>query len=163
VLFTIPFAILGSMWALFVLGTPMDSVGWIGMIILAGVVVNNGIVLIDRIHSLQTEIPDRAAAVLEGSHQRVRPVLMTALTTIVGLIPMMFAEPPRDGLDYRALSVIVAGGLAASTFFTLWVVPLAYTLIDDLSKTMRARFAWWLRPARVSEPRRAAEALSQQA
>ncbi len=145
VLFTIPFAVLGSMWTLYLSGTPMDSMGWIGMIILAGVVVNNGIVLIDRIHGLQTEYPDRIQAVLEGSRQRVRPVLMTALTTVVGLLPMIVSRPPRDGLDYRALAVIVAGGLTASTFFTLWVVPLAYTLIDDLSSLLRARISWWWR------------------
>ncbi len=155
VLFTIPFAILGSLWSLYLSGTPMDSVGWIGMIILAGVVVNNGIVLIDRIHYLQGEFPDRIQAVLEGSRQRVRPVFMTALTTIVGLLPMIVAEPPRDGLDYRALAVIVAGGLTAGTIFTLWVVPLAYTLIDDFAHVLRARFGWWLRRP---EPRAALEA-----
>jgi HAE1 family hydrophobic/amphiphilic exporter-1 len=146
VLFTIPFAILGSFWALFLVGMPMDSMGLIGMIILAGVVVNNGIVLIDRIHVLRASVAERSEAVLMGSHQRVRPVLMTALTTVVGLVPMILAAPPRDGFDYRSLAVIVAGGLTASTFFTLWVVPLAYTLIDDLADIVRARFRWWLRP-----------------
>jgi len=145
VLFTIPFAILGSLWTLFLTGTAMNSMGYIGMIILAGVVVNNGIVLIDRIHGLRAEIPDRIEAVLVGCRQRVRPVLMTALTTVVGLFPMIVAEPPRDGFDYRALAAIVAGGLGASTFFTLWVVPLAYTVIDDFSAVLRVRFRWWLR------------------
>jgi len=151
VLFTIPFAVLGSFWTLFLLGTPLDSMGLIGMIILAGVVVNNGIVLIDRIHVLRAT-QDRASSVLDGARQRVRPVLMTALTTVVGLLPMIVAEPPRDGFDYRSLATIVAGGLTASTFFTLWIVPLAYTLIDDLRSVMGARARWWLRPAR---PRRA--------
>jgi len=157
VLFTIPFAILGSLWTLFLTRTPMDSMGWIGMIILAGVVVNNGIVLIDRIHSLRGEVADRSAAVLLGCRQRVRPVLMTALTTVCGLLPMIVAEPPRDGFDYRALAAIVAGGLTASTFFTLWVVPLAYTVIDDLARVTRERMRWWLRPlgtrrAQASDP-----------
>jgi HAE1 family hydrophobic/amphiphilic exporter-1 len=145
VLFTVPFAILGSYWTLFLTGMPMDSMGFIGMIILAGVVVNNGIVLIDRVHVLRGTHPDRRDAVLEGSRQRVRPVLMTALTTVVGLLPMIMAEPPRDGFDYRTLATIVAGGLAASTFFTLWIVPLAYTLIDDLSHAFVARVRWWVR------------------
>jgi HAE1 family hydrophobic/amphiphilic exporter-1 len=124
----------------------MDSVGWIGIVILAGVVVNNGIVLIDRIHVLRGEM-SRLDAVLVGARQRVRPVLMTALTTIVGLVPMMIAEPPSQGIDYRGLATIVAGGLFASTFFTLWVVPLAYTLIDDGWRILKARMRWWLRPA----------------
>lgn len=152
VLFTIPFAVLGSLWAMLLSGRAMDSVGWIGMIILAGVVVNNGIVLIDRIHVLRGEMP-RLQAVLEGSRQRVRPVLMTALTTVVGLVPMMFAEPPSQGIDYRGLATIVAGGLTASTFFTLWVVPLAYSLIDDATAVFGARMRWWLRPARPAPAR----------
>ena len=145
VIFTVPFALLGSFWALFLTGTPMDPVGVIGMIILAGVVINHCIVLIDRIRSLRTEMPDRLSAVLEGSRQRVRPVLMTALTTVVGLLPMITAAPPRDGIDYRALAVIVAGGLTSATFFTLWIVPLAYTFLDDLWMSLAARIPWWLR------------------
>lgn len=152
VLFTIPYAIMGSMWTLFLVGTPIDSMGWIGMIILAGVVVNNGIVLIDRIHALRPEEPTRARAVLLGCSQRVRPVLMTALTTVCGLFPMIVTPPPsNNGFDYRALATIVAGGLIASTFFTLWVVPLAYTILDDLAGVFRARMTWWTRrPARAA-------------
>ncbi len=101
VIFTVPFALLGSFWALFLTRTPMDPIGVIGMIILAGVVINHCIVLIDRIRSLRHEMPDRLSAVLEGSRQRVRPVLMTALTTVVGLLPMIFADPPRDGVRTR--------------------------------------------------------------
>ncbi|MHC4377454.1 MAG: efflux RND transporter permease subunit, partial [Planctomycetota bacterium] len=133
VLFTIPFAILGALWTIYLTQTPMDVMGWIGLIILAGVVVNNGIVLIDRVHRLRDEGMPRDEAVVEGVAQRVRPVLMTALTTITGLLPMILAEPPTDSIDYRSLGTIVAGGLAASTFFTLWVVPLVYVLIDRAS------------------------------
>ncbi len=148
VLFTIPFAVLGAIWTLFLVGTPMDVLAWIGLIILAGVVVNNGIVLIDRIHKLRDELEAadpsgladplslRTRAIVEGTGQRVRPVLMTALTTIFGLLPMIVAEPATDAIDYRGLATIVAGGLGASTFFTLWVVPLAYSLIDDLAASV---------------------------
>ena len=150
VLFTIPFAIAGACWTLYVSGTTMDTVGWFGVIILAGVVVNNGIVLLDRVHRLRVGGMDRARAVLEGSAQRVRPILMTALTTVCGLLPMALAPPPSQGIDYRALATCVAGGLAISTFFTLWVVPLAYTLLDDLSTALIGRVRWAFRPpARV--------------
>ena len=145
VLFTIPFAILGAMWTLFVTGTPMDSMGWIGLIILAGVVVNNGIVLIDRIHMLAEEGLPRTRAVITGCGQRVRPVLMTALTTVCGLIPMALSRPTGDGIDYRSLATIVAGGLVTATFFTLWVVPLAYTVFDDLGRVLALRTRWWVR------------------
>ncbi|MEL6428313.1 MAG: efflux RND transporter permease subunit [Planctomycetota bacterium] len=139
VLTTIPFAMLGAFWTLFLSGVPMDSIGWIGIIILVGVVVNNGIVLIDKIHRLRVDDGlDRRSAVLEGAAARVRPILMTALTTVVGLLPMALGEAPTQGIDYRALATCVAGGLTVCTFFTLWVVPLAYTLLDDLG----ARVSW---------------------
>ncbi len=157
VLTTIPFAIVGAMWTLYLTGTPMDSVGWIGIIILVGVVVNNGIVLIDRIHRLRGEGLERSRAVVEGSASRVRPILMTALTTIFGLLPMATGAPPPEGIDYRALATCVAGGLAASTFFTLWVVPLAYTALDDLGAAVRRRALWALRPPRRARAREASE------
>ena len=137
VLFTIPFAMVGAVWTLYITGTTLDSVGWIGLIILVGVVVNNGIVLIDRIDRLYVSGMPRAQAVLEGGASRVRPILMTALTTIFGLLPMVLSEPPPNGIDYRALGTCVAGGLAFSTFFTLWVVPLSYTLVLDLAAALR--------------------------
>ncbi len=152
VLFTIPFAILGAMWTIYLTGIQIDFMGWIGMIILAGVVVNNGIVLIDRIHRLTDSGMSRKEAVVTGCGQRVRPILMTALTTVFGLLPMAIAEPATNAIPYRSLATIVAGGLVISTFFTLWVVPLAYTLLDDLSVLARARFRWWLRAPRPRQP-----------
>jgi multidrug efflux pump subunit AcrB len=153
VLFTIPFAVLGAFWTLFLSGHSIDFLGMVGMIILAGVVVNNGIVLIDRIHRLRGEGTPRDVAVIQGCGQRVRPIMMTALTTVSGLLPMILSAPPRDGIDYRVLATIIAGGLIASTFFTLWVVPLMYTLLDDVSEVMRTRFRWWLRPVGVGSRR----------
>lgn len=142
VLFTIPYAVVGAYWALYLSNTTMDSVGWIGIIILVGVVVNNGIVLIDRIHRLRGEGMERSRAILEGSSHRVRPILMTALTTICGLLPMAMGEPPSEGIDYRALATCVAGGLAFSTFFTLSVVPLAYSIMDDVRQAFGETVGW---------------------
>ncbi len=150
VLFTVPFAVCGAIWTLYVTGTNMDSVGWIGMIILAGVVVNNGIVLVDRIHGMRREGVERERAVIEGTAQRVRAVLMTALTTILGLVPMALSEPSADAIDYRALATCVAGGLLTSTVFTLWVVPLAYTLIEDATLALQRMLRWSLRPRSMS-------------
>ncbi len=146
VLFTIPFAMLGAMWTLFLTNTPLDFMGWIGLIVLAGVVVNNGIVLIDRIHRLVGSGMDRNEAVVLGCGQRVRPILMTALTTVFGLLPMALTEPATNSIPYQALATVVAGGLVISTFFTLWVVPLAYTVFDDLSKILTNRVRWVLAP-----------------
>jgi HAE1 family hydrophobic/amphiphilic exporter-1 len=131
VMFTVPYAMLGAFWTLYVTRTPMDSVGWIGMIILGGVVAKNGIVLVDCVQRLRDGGLERSAAVLQGGALRLRPVLMTALATVLGLVPMAVAEPPSDGIDYRALATLLAGGLSVTTIFTLWVVPLAYTLSDD--------------------------------
>jgi HAE1 family hydrophobic/amphiphilic exporter-1 len=133
VLTTIPFAILGALWTIYLTGTTMDTVGFIGLIILVGVVVNNGIVLIDKIHRSRGSTANRTEAVLAGSAARVRPILMTALTTVFGLLPMALGEATNNGIDYRALATCVAGGLVISTFFTLWIVPLAYTVMDDLT------------------------------
>jgi HAE1 family hydrophobic/amphiphilic exporter-1 len=134
VMFTVPYAIVGSFWTLYATGTTMDSVGWIGIIILVGVVVNNGIVLIDCVQRMRNEGLERDEAVVVGCARRIRPVLMTAMTTVIGLIPTAIAEPSSDGIDYRALATCVGGGLAFATVFTLWVVPLAYTVLDDLSR-----------------------------
>jgi len=152
VLFTIPFAFLGAMWTLLLTGVTLDFMGWIGMIILAGVVVNNGIVLIDRIHRLARGGMPRDEAVVLGCGQRVRPILMTALTTIFGLLPMALSSPATDSISYKVLAIVVAGGLLTSTFFTLWVVPLAYTVLDDLSKLISTRMGWWLRRPRRATP-----------
>jgi HAE1 family hydrophobic/amphiphilic exporter-1 len=157
VLFTIPFALLGAYWTLYLANTPMDSMGRIGLIILVGVVVNNGIVLIDRIHQLREEGMERALAVTEGTAQRVRPVLMTALTSVIGLIPMALSEPPGEGIDYRSLATCVAGGLTVSTFFTLWVIPLVYTWMDDLATLSAREFSRAFRPRPVPTGRAAAE------
>lgn len=160
ILFTIPYAMVGSAWTLYLTGMPMDSVGWIGIIILVGVVVSHGIVLIDRVAQLRALGVERGAAVVDACGHRVRPILMTTLTAVMGLIPMALAEPRGEGIDYRALATCVAGGLAASTFFTLWVVPLAYTVIDDVSVAVRTQMAWALRrgrPGAAAEAPRAVE------
>ncbi|MCY3003469.1 MAG: efflux RND transporter permease subunit [Planctomycetota bacterium] len=139
VLPTIPFAFVGAYWTLYITGTTMDSVGWIGLIILIGVVVNNGIVLVDCIQRLRDEGLGRAEAVVRGVALRVRPVLMTALTTVIGLVPTAMAEPASDGIDYRALATCIIGGLSLSTVLTLWVVPLFYTVCDDFALVLTAR------------------------
>jgi HAE1 family hydrophobic/amphiphilic exporter-1 len=140
VMFTVPYAVVGAFWTLYATGTTMDSVGWIGIIILVGVVVNNGIVLIDCIQRMRAEGLTRDEAVVVGCARRMRPVMMTAMTTVIGLLPTVLGERARDGIDYRALATCVAGGLAFATVFTLWVVPLAYTVLDDLVAAFTREF-----------------------
>ncbi len=143
VLVTIPFALWGAYFAVWASGRPLDEVGLIGFVILVGIVVNNGIVLVDKIGRLRRKGVERGQAIAEACEQRLRPILMTAGTTVTGLLPMILTAPAsRDGIDYRSLATVVAGGLAVSTLFTLWSVPVAYTILDDLGSRL-ARLARW--------------------
>ncbi len=142
ILFTIPFGMLGAVWSLYALVGELDPMAVVGMILLAGIVVNNGIVLLDCIARLRRGGMDREHAILEGTRRRLRPILMTASTTIVGLLPMaLFGESSDQGLSYVSMSVTVAGGLAFCTVFTAFVVPLAYTFMDDLVSWLHAVWA----------------------
>ena len=140
VLPTIAFAIVGAKWAFSIFGVQMDLLGAVGMIVLAGIVVNNGIVLVDRILRLENRGMPRESAVIQAVSDRLRPVVMTALTTIVGLLPIALSKPTGEGFNFQGLAVGVAGGLAFTTFFTLWTVPLLYTLLRDLGDYFQGLF-----------------------
>ena len=129
---TIAFAILGADWAFFVMNTAVGPMEFIGMIVLAGVVVNNGIVLIDRI--LQFERTGMAVneAIIEAVRDRMRPVFMTALTTVCGLLPIALSQPAGNGFSFQGLAIGIVGGITVATFFTLTVVPLSFSLLRDL-------------------------------
>lgn len=142
ILTTIPMAMAGAVWALYLTGTAMDTMAGVGMIILVGVVVNNGIVLVDLVTQLRAEGAERDAALVDAGRRRIRPILMTALTTICGLIPMAVGSSGFIGIPYAPLGRIVIGGLVAATVLTLVFVPLLYTLLDDLREGAVAWFAW---------------------
>jgi len=132
----IPPAFNGAFVGLLIWGIPLDNTAMLALILLAGVVVNNGIVLVDRIRQLQWLGIERRDAILRGCSERLRPVLMTALTTMFGLIPMafpnVFGASGSSMLNYQSLAVATLGGMALSTLLTLFLVPLFYTLFDDL-------------------------------
>lgn len=136
VLITVPFAWVGFKWAFFLTGVQVDLLAWVGMIVLAGVVVNNGIVLVDRILQLELRGLDRREAILGGVRDRLRPVLMTAFTTICGLLPIAMSTGQSGGFSFQGLAVGVSGGLAFSTVCTLWTVPLVYSLLRRLADWM---------------------------
>ena len=138
ILVTIPFALFGALWSLYLFQGTVDPLSIIGMVILCGVVVNNGIVLLDLIERLRRQGLPRAAAILEGTRARLRPIVMTATTTIVGLLPMaLFGQTEEGGMSYVGLSIAVAGGLAFCTVFTAFAVPMAYSFADDFSAWLR--------------------------
>jgi HAE1 family hydrophobic/amphiphilic exporter-1 len=131
------------MWALKLFHGSIDPMAVIGLILLAGVVVNNGIVLLDCIERLRRDGKSREDAIQEGVKIRLRPIFMTASTTIVGLLPMaVYGENTGQGVNYISLSITVSGGLALCTLLAAPAVTLAYTLVDD--------FRVWLRNAAAS-------------
>jgi len=129
ILFTIPLALVGAVLALFLTGTTINIVALIGVIMLAGIVVNNAIVLVDLINQLRAQGMGRVEAIMEAGSARLRPILMTSLTTTLGLLPM--AVGFGEGSEVRApMAITVIGGLLVSTMLTLVVIPVVYSLLD---------------------------------
>lgn len=123
ILFSIPFAIPGVVWLLAITGTPFNLMSQIGILILMGVVVNNGIVLLDHLNQLRAAGMERDAAILAAGKDRLRAILMTAGTTVIGLLPMVFGGSKVGGLFYYPLALTLIGGLISSTVLTLIVLP----------------------------------------
>ena len=139
IMMTIIFSIVGVFWFLWITQTDMGIMPLIGMLVLIGVVVNNGIVLIDHINRLRWSGMSRNRAILEAGHERLRPILMTALTTILGLLPLAFSDTQigGDGPTYAPMARAIVGGLTFSTVATLLALPAFYTLIEDISLALR--------------------------
>lgn len=127
---------IGVYWLLWLTSSKLDMMAAIGLILLAGVVVNNGIVLVDLINRLRNEGYERLDAILEAGRLRFRPILMTALTTIMGMLPMALGKANFVGMPYSGLGRTFVGGLFSSTSLTLIVVPLFYTIFDDISASI---------------------------
>jgi len=131
VILTLPFAIVGLFWALYLTGTSNDLFTGIGMLVLVGIVVNNAIVLVDLANRLRAEGMDRGEALRTAVEQRLRPIAMTALTTIFGLLPMSVGNVDMIGISYAGMGRGMAGGLLLHSIVTPLAVPLLYTLLDD--------------------------------
>jgi len=129
ILFTVPLAIIGVMLALYLGGWTLNILVFIGLIMLAGIVVNNAIVLVDYINNLRRSGREKAHAVKAACMARFRPILMTTMTTVLGLIPMVLGL--GEGSEMRVpLAITVIFGLTSSTFLTLVVIPSVYLLVD---------------------------------
>lgn len=129
ILLTIPLALVGSIWAMFLTGTTLNVVAYIGVIMLAGIVVNQSIVLIDAVNQARERGLDKREAILEAGRLRLRPILITKLTTVLGLLPMALGL--GEGAEVRQpMAITVIGGVAISGLFTLLVIPVAYSLLD---------------------------------
>jgi HAE1 family hydrophobic/amphiphilic exporter-1 len=129
ILFSIPLAAVGVALALWLTDTRLSVIVFIGLIMLAGIVVNNAIVLLDLINQLRERGMERVAAIKEGARLRLRPIMMTTLTTVLGLLPMALGI--GQGAEMRTpMAITVIGGLLTSTLLTLLVVPVMYSLLD---------------------------------
>ena len=137
VILSIPLAFFGVYWTLFLTETPMGDMANMGTVVLIGVVVNNAIVLVDMINRLREGGMDRMEAILEAGHNRYRPILMTTFTTVFGLIPMAVSVANMMGSPIAPLGRTMKGGLISSTFLTLLVVLIFYTLLDDFRLALR--------------------------
>jgi HAE1 family hydrophobic/amphiphilic exporter-1 len=128
------FAVVGVYWFFMFTGTDMTMMGMIGILILIGVVVNNGIVLIDYVNQLRQRGMGRREALIEAGGARLRPILMTAGTTVLSLLPLcvVTTQIGGNGPPYFPMARAIVGGLAFSTLVTLLVLPTIYSLLDDL-------------------------------
>lgn len=130
VLWSVPFAFAGVFWFLFLTGTPFDVMAAVGLLVLVGVVVNTAIVLVDYTRLREVQGASTEDALLDAVSRRFRPIAMTALTTIVGLIPMAVGRASIVGIPYAPLGRAVIGGLLTSTLLSLFVVPLFYLILQ---------------------------------
>ncbi|MBN2380346.1 efflux RND transporter permease subunit [candidate division WOR-3 bacterium] len=138
VLFAIPFAMTGVAIALAIGGSSLDIMAFVGMVLLVGVVVNNAIVLIDYINLLRRRGLSVREAILDGGERRLRPVLMTTLTTVFGLAPLAFI-PTKGSEMWAPLGVAVIGGLLFSTVVTLILVPVIYSGFERAAERRRLK------------------------
>ncbi len=130
IIFSIPLSLIGVVSALLITGNTLSLASFIGMIMVTGIVVNNAIVLIDYVNQLRAKGLSRDKAIIQAGGVRLRPILMTASTTILALLPLTLGR--AMGVEMRSsMAVAIIGGLFASTFFTLVVVPTIYSLLDD--------------------------------
>ncbi len=134
IIFTIPLALIGVIIFLYLLGIPLSIVVFLGLIMLAGIVVNNAIVLVDYINQLRERGLEKGQAILEAGKTRLRPILMTTMTTVLGLLPMALGL--GDGAEIRTpMAITVIIGLLSSTLLTLVVIPVVYDIVTGVKKT----------------------------
>jgi len=142
ILFCVPFSIIGVAGIFYLTGTTLNSMAYLGILVLFGIVVNNGIILIAHINILRNQGLPRDEAIRQGGMDRLRPILMTAATSLFGLLPLCLpallpeyfpAAQGRAGM-WTPVSLAVLGGLTTSTFLTLIILPTVYSYMDDVSR-----------------------------
>lgn len=139
VMFTIPLAFTGGFFALYLADSPVSVIAMIGFVMLSGIIVNNGIVLVDYINQLRRAGMDKKEAIIESGRTRLRPIIMTALTTILGLLPMAYGS--GMGADMvQPMAIVTVGGLVYGTLLTLFVVPCIYDMLNRNKSMVEEEF-----------------------
>jgi HAE1 family hydrophobic/amphiphilic exporter-1 len=137
---TLPMGFLGVIFSLYIANQSFNIMSYIGIVMLGGIVVNNAIVLIDCINQIRQEGKDVREAILLGGQRRLRPILMTTLTTILALVPLALGI--GKGAELRApMAITVIGGLTTSTILTLFIIPIVYSINDDIIKFIKRIFS----------------------
>lgn len=131
ILLTIPFAVVGAILAFYILGMPLNMMGYIGIILLGGIAVNNSIMIVDCINQNKENGMPLRAAILDAAERRLRPIMMTTMTTILGLLPLTLGF--GEGAALRApIAIAVIGGMVTSTLLTLIIIPCYYESIENI-------------------------------
>ncbi len=134
IMFTLPLALAGGIWGLFITQTAIGITVIVGAVLLVGIVVNNGIILVELANQIRLkEQVDRTTAILLAAPQRLRPILMTTITTVLGMFPLALGLG-QGGEFLQPLGIVVFSGLALATLLTLFIIPCLYILLHDLAK-----------------------------
>ncbi len=145
---SLPFALAGAFWTLFIADVDFDQAASIAVLLLLGIVVNNGIVMVEHINLYRRNGWSRSDAMIQGGKERLRPILMTALTTLVGLVPIIVQKPSLGGVYYYSMAYVLIGGLLLSTLLTTLFLPATIALIEDFPawiKWIWERVTGWMK------------------
>lgn len=149
---SLPFALAGAFWTLYLAGVDFDQPASIAVLLLLGIVVNNGIVMVEHINLYRREGWERHRAMIQGGKERLRPILMTALTTLVGLVPIIIQKPSLGGVYYYSMAYVIIGGLMLSTLLTTLFLPATISLVEDFPAWFKRVVMWSLRKLRIAKP-----------
>ncbi len=141
---SLPFALAGAFWTLFLFGVDFDQPASVAVLLLLGIVVNNGIVMIEHINLYRRDGWARDKAMIQGGKERLRPIIMTALTTLVGLVPIVIQKPSLGGVYYYSMAYVIMGGLLFSTILTTIFLPATIALVEDTPAKLKNIILWIL-------------------
>jgi HAE1 family hydrophobic/amphiphilic exporter-1 len=145
---SLPFAVAGAAWTLYLCGVDFDQPASVGLFLLLGTVVNNGIVMIEHINMYRRQGMERRLAMLRGGRERLRPILMTTATTLLGLLPIVIQKPSLAGVYYYSMALVIMGGLAVATVLTMILLPTTVCITEDSLGWAGRKVEWfprWIR------------------